>query len=593
MESIFSGLISFGYFLIVLGLAVIFHEWGHFIVAKLCGARVERFAVGFGKTLLSYKPKNDDTEYVVCALPLGGYVKITGMDPDDEITGADYEYLQLAPWKRIAIVLAGPLMNFVLAYLIYIFLMAYFGSAFTATTTVGYVPKGSWGWEMGLRDGDRIVSVNSQPASSWNDVVALQSDRESNTLQLTIERGGEQIVKSKQIPTGFWAETENEAEPPAITEGVAVLRVLEGNPAAEAGLEPGMVVTAVDGQTFGAINEWTEYFNSRYEITDNGVEPVPMTLTVKTPDGETRELEVTPKVIVPSEDASPSDPITRLGAVFHGEVAIEDYLIPTSGLIGVAPKLDPVVGGLQEGGPADQAGIDPGSRIVEINGEEIDDWNDLIMTVQSSIETDEDGKATAGALDVTWMNDDGVMQTKSITPSVVSTPIYTKSSIKTGKEYHVAQIGVDRRHDRQYYGVIGALSEAWNRLVDVSMLIFNFIFQLFTGEVSPRLLGGPIAIFQMSGESGRWGMERFLGFIAMLSANLGVINLFPLPPFDGGHLVFYFYEIVRRKPITMKQMENFGKIGFIVVLPLLFFLVFNDLSRVDFFDWIAGLLGLS
>ncbi|MBZ0257087.1 site-2 protease family protein, partial [bacterium] len=159
LEPLFSGLISFGYFLVVLGLAVIIHEWGHFIVAKLCGAKVERFAVGFGKSLFTYQW--GETEYAICALPLGGYVKITGMDPEDELTGAEWEYLQLSPWKRMAIVVAGPMMNFVLAFGLYVFIMGWFGEAYTATTTVGHVPKGSWGWELGLRDGDKILAVNN------------------------------------------------------------------------------------------------------------------------------------------------------------------------------------------------------------------------------------------------------------------------------------------------------------------------------------------------------------------------------------------------------------------------------------------------
>jgi regulator of sigma E protease len=78
-------------------------------------------------------------------------------------------------------------------------------------------------------------------------------------------------------------------------------------------------------------------------------------------------------------------------------------------------------------------------------------------------------------------------------------------------------------------------------------------------------------------------LERFLGFIALLSVNLGLLNLFPFPPFDGGHAVVYVVEMIRMKPLTMKQMETFGKIGFALIIPLFIFLIFNDLARTDCF----------
>ncbi|MDP8246313.1 MAG: RIP metalloprotease RseP [Candidatus Hinthialibacter antarcticus] len=591
LEPFFGGLISFGYFLVVLGLAVIIHEWGHFIVAKLCGAKVERFAVGFGKSLFTYTWHG--TEYALCALPLGGYVKITGMDPEDELTGADWEYLQLSPWKRMAIVVAGPLMNFVLAFILYVFILGWFGEAYTATTTVGHVPKGSWGWELGLRDGDNILAVNERPVTSWDEVSAYQRNSDSTRLSVKIERDGQQMTKAKDIPPGFW-DALQDVEAPEFEQGILVTRILPNTPAEKSGLKSGWVVTEVDGQTFGALDQWTDYLSQRLEKTESG-EYVSNPIALKAIDsqGEEHQIEVTPDVLLPAEDALPFEPVARIGAVFQGEISLEDYLTPSTGLIGVAPKLPPVIGTAQEGSPAAKSGLDSGARIVEINGEAIDDWTDVLLTIQNSLQTEEDGTVTAKPLDITWLTADETMRTEAITPTVRKTPILTPSSIKTGKEYNIAQIGVDLKHDRRRLGVVGAVSEGWNRTVGVSTMILDFIGKLFTGGVSPKLMGGPIAIFQMSGESGRWGLEKFLGFIAMLSANLGILNLFPMPPFDGGHIMFYLYEVVRRKPITLRQMENFGKIGFILVMPLLLFLVFNDLSRINFFSWIAGLLGLS
>ncbi|MBI1389454.1 MAG: RIP metalloprotease RseP [bacterium] len=591
-EPIISGFMSFFYFIVVLGLAVIFHEWGHFIIAKLCGAKVERFAVGFGKVLFS--TQRGETEYALCALPLGGYVKITGMDPEDETTGAEWEYLQLSPWKRMAIVIAGPLMNFVLAFLIYFIIYAWFGVAYTASTTVGYVPKGSWGWEMGLRDGDKIVAVNGEAVKSWDDVVSLQSDMSQSELKIRVERNGETLVKTKAIPTGLYERSGDEApEPPAHDKGIVIASVLSDRAADTAGLEPGWVILSADGQNFQTRDEWSDYFNSRFEKTDNGeFRALPVTLKVLTLDGREKEVQVTPDLVIPSDDAVPAEPVTRIGITFQGEMSVKEYMLPIVPPLGVAPKQTPVIGNVQEGGPAWEAGLRPDCTIVEIDGKAIDDWTDVLLAIQDSLQTGEDGTVTARPLEMTWMDSKETMHTESIEPSVKMQPLLTPTSIKTGKEYAIAQIGVDRKADRQRMGVLGAISEGWNHLVNISSFMLNFIFDLFSGAVSPKLLGGPIAIYQLSGESGRWGMEKFLGFIAMLSANLGLLNLFPLPPLDGGHLVFYLYEVFRRKPITMRQMEKFGQVGFFLIVPLMLYLVFNDLNRVNFFGWVAGLFGL-
>lgn len=595
IEPIISGLLSFSYFLIVLGLAVVFHEWGHYIVGKLVGARVERFAVGFGKPLFNWKW--GETEYLVCALPLGGYVKITGMDPEDEITGASYEYLSLSPWKRIGIVVAGPLMNFVLAFLIYVMLISSYGVAFVNTTTIGEVPKGSWGWQMGLLPGDQIVAINDAPVESWDDVNELQPlfRERNNTLSVTVERDGERITRHKDVPRAY-DEPSPVVDIPDTYEGLFVTRVLPGGAAEEAGMRPGMIISSIDGQIFTSTDQWADYISSCFRQTDDGsFEPVPMDIQVTLPNGGLETLTVTPELVMPEDDAVPQEPQAMISITYDGELSVMQYLIssqiPVASYLGVRAQLDPVIGRVKGGSPAEEAGLTPGSRIVEINGEPVDDWAQLLTTVQGSLEYSTEGKATAREIEITWLSPEQEMMSATITPDILEQPILTRSSMREGISYAIAQLGVDRQPDRQYLGIIGATVEGWNRMVNITMFMVDFIVDLFTGQVSPKLLGGPIAIFQLSGDTGRWGMERFFEFIAMLSINLGLLNLFPLPPLDGGHLVFYFYEIIRRKTITMKQMERFGQIGFFVIMPLIFFVVLNDLMRIGLFSWVSSWFG--
>ncbi|MGI6456657.1 MAG: RIP metalloprotease RseP [bacterium] len=591
LEGLYSTLFNIIHFGIVLGLAVIFHEWGHFIVAKLLGAKVDRFAVGFGKTLASYKWH--ETEYALCALPLGGYVKIRGMDPDDETTGAEWEFLQLSPWKRILIVLAGPAMNFVLAFLLYAIILLSFGQPYHATNTVGYIPVGSIGWEMGLQDGDQIVAINGQEVDSWEAVLRNEHnyDSEAGILTVTINRNGEIIEKSKPLPNLLLIPSEElpQYEAPETYEGIYVSMVEPQGAAARAGLEPNVVIQKLDGQKFTSREEWSNYISTRYTQDENGnYQSIPIEVEYTNSIGDIKTITITPDIVLPAEDAQPYQPKAQLDISYQGEISVKEYLTPVTSILGVAPKLPPVIGNVQEGSPAYEGGITPGSRIVEINGEPIDDWVKVLLTIQDSLQREEE-QITAAPLEVTWLTADQEMKTGTITPMVTHMPIYTPSSIKTGKTYALAQIGVDMHTDRKQIGVLGALVGAWHELINITVKMVVFIAQLFTGEVSAKLLGGPIAIYQLSGEAGRWGLEKFLTFIALLSANLGLINLFPMPPLDGGHIVFYTYEMIRRKPLSMKQMENFARIGFALIIPLFLYLIINDLSRLDLFQWIKGI----
>ncbi len=589
LDSLLSNFFNLFYFLIVLGLAVIFHEWGHFIVAKLSGAKVDRFAVGFGKVLFSYTWH--DTEYAVCALPLGGYVKIKGMDPDDETTGEDWEFLQLAAWKRILIVFAGPVMNFVLAFLLYCLVYLSFGQAYNASKTVGHVTTGSWAWEMGIREDDQIVSINGEPMNSWDDIEDTQMEIEKPQFTVTVERDGQKLNKTYDVPAGYLKDGNETEQIPARYEGIYITRVLPGSAAEKAGLEPGMSILRASGKSFKTRDQWSDFFSSQYEKTDDGEYRAKEIQTVcKTPEGSTTTITIKPDLIFPAEDAIPDHPITRLGLLFQGEISVEENLIPTAAPLGVAPKLKPIVGGVKEGGPAQKAGITKGSRIVELNGNEIDDFNDIRVKVQESLTYKEDGTAEANPITLTWLTPNNQMKTETVTPDVIEEPLLTPASLKSGKMYYLARIGIDHQRDRKKMGVIGAIVAGWEKTIFICGYMINFLYDLFTGGVSPKLIGGPIAIYQISGETGRWGLERFLSFIALLSANLGLINLFPLPPFDGGHIVFYSYEMIRMKPVTMKQMENFGKIGFFLIIPLILWIFINDLNRIKFFSWIGEMI---
>lgn len=452
---------------------------------------------------------------------------------------------------------------------------------------------------MGVREGDRIIAVNDIETTTWGEVLEQQYRSTNGVLRITVERSGEILVKEKEIPPSLDVEPDGESFfVPDEHEGLFVTGVLPGGAAEQAGLRAGWIITGIDGASFDTSDQWAEYISSRYERTDDGAfRSIPVTLQVEDQDGAPHILEATPNLRFPAEDAIPNEPVAFLGFTYQGEWSVMQFLInsqlPTAPRLGIGPQLTPIVGNVQEGGAARRAGIVPDSRIVEIDGQPINDWTQLLEIMQGSLQEDDAGRVAARALEITWLTPDDEMRSATVEPNVIEQPIMTRASLRSGKHYAFAQLGVDRKPDRRQLGLIAASVEGWNRTVYFTQFTVNFIYELFTGQVSVKLVGGPIAIFQMSDEQGRWGIERLLSFIAILSINLGLLNLFPLPPLDGGHLVFYFYEIVRRKPITLSQMENFGKIGFIVIMPLILFVVINDLARVRFFSWVASLFGLS
>lgn len=440
--------------IVVLGLLITFHEFGHFWVARRCGVRVLRFSVGFGKPLWSRFDRHG-TEFAIAAIPLGGYVKM--LDEREGPVAPEEQHLAFnrqGVWSRIAIVIAGPLANFLLALFGY-WLLFVVGTSVVAPV-IGEVAPNSPAARAGLTRGQEIVAVQGDPTRSWEEVnlELIAAIGHEGALRVTARDGEANAVRDYRVPVSGWLVGQDTPQPLA-TLGVtpwrpeipAVLgQVLEGEAAARAGLEPGDRIVAVDGQP---IEDWMA-FVERVRASPGE----PLTLRLER-DGELREVTLTP--------ASREEAGTIIG--FIG------------------------------------AGVEP----------------------------------------VGWPD-----------------------------EY--------RREIR--YGPLAAVGQSLARTAEMTVLTLDSIRKMLTGLISPSNLSGPITIARVAGETARTGLESFISFMAYLSISLGVLNLLPIPVLDGGHLAYYLIEAVRGRPVSEAAQAVGLRIGMALVGTLMLMALYFDLMRL-------------
>ena len=235
------------WFILVLGVLIFVHELGHFIMARRIGVRVLTFSLGFGPKLLAFR--RGDTEYCISAIPLGGYVKMAGENPEEARTGASDEFLSKSKWQRFQVLIMGPVMNLALAFVVMALVLFQNGADvpayFEEPVVVGVVEPGSPGAQAGIQPGDRITAVGGAPVETWDDFGLATLTKAGRPVNLTLTRGGQTIQREiVPVPVGKYEEAMTGLKP-AVRPQIA--GVQPGNPAQEAGLRSGDVILAVDG----------------------------------------------------------------------------------------------------------------------------------------------------------------------------------------------------------------------------------------------------------------------------------------------------------------------------------------------------------
>lgn len=548
-------------FFILLGILIFVHELGHFLVAKFFGVRVETFSLGFGKKILSFK--RGDTTYCISLIPLGGYVKMFGDDPSAEVTGEErkYAFLHKPVLQRIAIVLAGPLMN--LFFAIFVFtLIAGIGDELPGPI-VGDVPEISKAYESGFRSGDRILAINGEDTPTWVHVRKKIEASGGKALEFKVERAGEPQPLQLQASAGM-GENENifsSNRQVGQIDGLSqearstLFGIKDPNsPAAKADLQSLQMIVAINGQK---ISYWREIQPTLVKLlTGNKEEQIELQVR-EIASGDKPESLKTVKLSVP--------------AGWNEKTDLADF-------IGIEPA-ELYIYQIKKGSPADKVGIQTKDRVVTINGEDVTSWNGVLAKVKSFDPNSEGLEFTVSRA--------GELKNFKIRPEM------TKLMTMKGQEEKRFTIGIvsgffPAGAEPVLYrvsGPVNMLKTGFRETVTWTEFVIMSMVRLIQGDVSPKNIGGVITIGRVASHSFEAGLSTFLKTMAIISINLFLLNLLPIPILDGGHLVFYTIEGLRGAPLSMRKMELAQQVGLMLLMLLMVFAFFNDISNLFFNRW--------
>lgn len=453
------------YFIVAIGILVTFHEFGHYWVARKAGVKVLRFSVGFGKPLFSWRRKTaegDEIDFVVAAIPLGGYVKMLDEregNVADEDKSRAFNNQPVA--KRFAIVLAGPAFNFILAIFFY--------------------------W---------IVFI----------------------LGTTVDRPliGKPVPESIAMQAGFQQQDE-------------VLRV--GN---------------------AEVRSWNEF---RMEVLDQGLNGGDLEIAIQSVDGD-----------------------ERTNTLALGEMQLlknEGDIFKVIGFKQWWPDLPAEIGGVVDGGAAENAGLQKGDIITAIDGVIIDQWITLVESIRAK-------PNQAMQFDVLR---NGNTETITVIPKSRDVKSNETEQITVQQGYigayqHISEDVKEMLVTRIEYSPLQAVSSAAVKTWDMSWLTLRVLWKMVSGEAALSNISGPITIATYAGVTASIGLVSFLSFLAVISVSLGVLNLLPVPMLDGGHLFYYLIEMVKGSPVSETFELRGQQVGMVILASLMCVAIFNDIQRL-------------
>lgn len=531
-------------FLVILAPLVIVHELGHFFFARLFGVRADVFSIGFGPKI--WRRKIGETEYCVSAIPLGGYVKLFGEEPGVELSPAERpRALQhQAAWKRFFIFFGGPLFNFLWAILVFMVILA-LGEP-QLKSIIGRVLPGSEAEVAGFRSGDRVRAVDGKPLERFHDLLGVIQENPGKTLHFDVLRSStpKTITAIPSSEEGFspYGEIKQVGRLDGILPAARAPLIGVSDPAsiaARAGLRTGDKIARMEDRQ---IRNW-EDFESAFHLLPLDAKAAHLELS----DGRKVELPLPRVRKSPAQD----------WGLHSSELFVKETL-PSS--------------------PAQAAGLQMGDRVSAVSGMPVTSFFAMKDAIQEA------GEKT-GVVEFRWERAGKVIESKILpTKSTERDPALKKKNQFTIGVLPMLEFAEGETILERETNPIFLVSKSIARVADLVWKNLVSIGKMFKGEVSVGTLGGPILIGKIAGDSLERGLIAFLSTMAILSVGLGILNVLPVPVLDGGHLLLLVVEVIRGKPLSVRQIEIAQQVGLSLILLLMVVVMRNDLSRLPLFN---------
>lgn len=549
------------YFLLLVGVLVVIHELGHFVAAKLLDVKVLRFSLGYGRPLVRIKLR--ETEYQIAAFPIGGYVRILGIEGDDKPSDATDQlayrsevgrsFASRPLWQRLVIVFAGPAANLVLPVVIYFVFFA--GHSVLPAAVIGDVIDGGAAARAGLEPGDRVLEIDGKPIRYWEEIETAVRSSPGHELHLRLARNGK-VFERYLTPL---EETIRHREGVVMQQGrvgithapfVPLVGVIDGGaPAAHAGLRTGDLIMSVDGQP---VRNWSD--------VQHHVGKLARRASLVYFRGT--ELPGVPQIELLSGGFADLVPDTQVDDKLNRQTY--------TGL----EHAEMFVAHVDAGSPADSAGLRPGDLVTALDDKPVAHWVDLDQRLQAEPHK---------TFKLTWKR---AAAGKTETMSAELTQVWRKHL--DDYDHTVTRLVFGARNDVDrgtgatipIDGRFGfALSKAFERTGETISTMVSGFFKILGGDTPGDALGGPLMMYRVASVSGNQGWDSFLLMLALISINLGLINLLPIPMLDGGHLLVFAIEAAQRRPMSTKTRERVQLAGLIVVGLITVLALRNDVMR--------------